>query len=140
MAQLLEFIGNHMILSVAFAGLFVYLLYSEYVNRTSGIGTLSPLEATQMLNHSHAVMLDIRENKEIAEGTIINAIHVPLGELNDQLGKLEKYREKPLIVYCRSGHRSATACSKLRKHGFEKVYNLRGGIVAWQRDNLPLVK
>ena len=140
MAQLFEFIGNHMFLSVAFSGLFVYLLYSEYVNRTSGIGSLSPLEATQMLNHSHAAMLDIRESKELTEGTIINAIHIPLGDLNNQLAKLEKYREKPLIVYCRSGHRSATACSKLRKQGFEKVYNLRGGIVAWQRDNLPLVK
>lgn len=140
MAHLHEFITNHIFLVGAFIGILALLIIGEVRGKTSGVGTLGPVEATQLLNRSHAVLLDVREAKEHAEGYIVNAIHIPLGDLKNQLNRIEKYKEKPVIAYCRSGHRSASACSTLRKAGFNQVFNLRGGIMAWQKDNLPIVR
>ena len=58
----------------------------------------------------------------------------------NQLKPLEKHKSRPIVVACRSGAQSATACRILRKHGFEKVHNLRGGVLAWQSANLPLTR
>jgi rhodanese-related sulfurtransferase len=140
MNQIAEFVGNHLFLSLSFFGLLAYWLVGEVKNRTSGIGSVSPLNATQMINHSNAVVVDVREDKEVADGLIINSIHIPLGDFKNQLKKLEKYKEKPIIVSCRSGSRSNHACSTLRKNGFQKVHNLRGGVTAWLKEGLPLVK
>lgn len=140
MNQFTEFVGNHLFLSLSFFGLLAYWIIGEIKNRTSGIGSLSPLDATQMINHSNATIIDVRESKEVSDGLIINSIHIPLGDFKNQLKKLEKYKEKPVIVSCRSGSRSNHACSILRKNGFQKVHNLRGGISAWLKEGLPLVK
>jgi len=140
MNQFAEFVSNHLFLSLSFFGLLAYWIMGEIKHRTSGVGSVSPLDATQLINHSNAVVVDVREDKEIADGLIINSIHIPLAKLGEQLKKIEKYKEKPVIVSCRSGHRSNSACSTLRKNGFQKVHNLRGGIMAWMKDGLPLVK
>jgi len=140
MNQFAEFVSNHLFLSLSFFGLLAYWIMGEIKNRTSGVGSVSPLDATQLINHSNAVVVDVREDKEITEGLIINSIHIPLGKLGEQLKKIEKYKEKPVIVSCRSGLRSNSACSTLRKNGFQQVHNLRGGIVGWTKDGLPLVK
>ena len=50
----------------------------------------------------------------------------------------EKYKDKPVIVVCRSGSRSASGCAMLKKQGFDQVYNLRGGLMAWKNANLPI--
>lgn len=140
MNQYAEFVGNHLFLSLSFLGLLTYWIIGEIKSRGSGIGSVSPLDATQLINHKNAVIVDVRENKEIVDGMIINSVHVPLADLPKQLNKLEKYKQKPVIISCRSGHRSASACKTLRKNGFDQVYNLRGGIMAWSKDGLPLVK
>lgn len=135
-----EFVGNHLFLSSSFFGLLAYWIIGELKNRNNSTGSLSPMDATQLMNHAHAVVIDIREDKEIEGGSIVNAIHIPLGDLANQLKKIEKFKEKPVIIVCRSGHRSNSALNTLRKNGFQKLYNLRGGIVAWQKDGMPLVK
>jgi len=140
MSQLAEFIVNHIILTTLFAVLVVLLILGE-IRRLGGAATsVGPADATRMINHDNAIMLDIREDKEHAEGKIINSQHIPLSQLDSSLKRLEKYKQRPIIAYCRSGNRSNSAAAKLRKQGFEKVYNLRGGVIAWQRENLPLVK
>ena len=110
----------------------------ELRQRLSGVSEVGPVEATRMLNHDNAVMIDMREDKEYREGHIVNAIHLPASKQDNYTGKLEKYRQQPLIVYCRSGQRSTAVCGKLRKQGFEAVYNLKGGVLAWQKAELPL--
>ena len=140
MEQYTQFIGNHLLLTMSFFGLLAYWISGEIRARTSGVGSVSPMDATQLMNHEHAVVIDVRENKEMETGRILNAVHIPSSDIHNQLGKLEKYKQKPVIVACRSGHRSNGVCNMLRKNGFEKVYNLRGGMIAWQKDSLPLVK
>lgn len=140
MAQFFEFIINHWVLSSVFVFLLGLFIANEFGQRFRGFPEVSPVDATRLINHEDAVLLDIREDKEYREGHILNARHIPLGMLDSRLKELEKFKGKPIIAYCRSGQRSARACSVLRKHGFESVYNLGGGILAWQNANFPVSK
>mgnify|MGYP000214025234 CR=1 FL=1 len=84
-------------------------------------------------------MVDMRSDRDFRDGHIVNALHVP-AENNDMPARLGKYRDRPVIVYCRSGNQSLSACGKLRKQGFEKVYSLKGGVLGWQQADLPVSK
>lgn len=75
-------------------------------------------------------LLDVRQPAEYENGHLAGAILIPLKELPDRLAELEK--EKPLIVYCAIGGRSKMAAQFLSGSGFDKVYNVVGGIKAWQ--------
>lgn len=135
--QLIEFSGNHPVLVMALFAILAMLIGGELRQRLSGVVEVGPGEATRMLNHDSAVMIDMRTDKEYREGHVVNAVHVPAA---DNLTALDKYRDKPVIVYCNSGSRSAGFCSRLRKQGFESVYNLKGGILGWQKAELPVSK
>lgn len=140
MNQYIEFATNHLYLTTAFIVISLMLIYSFIGNRLRGFGSTAPAEAIRLINRENAVVLDVREENEFLSGHIVNSIHIPLNFLKERLADLEKHKGKPIIVGCRSGQRSATACSLLKKQGFEQVYNLQGGVAAWQNDNLPLVK
>ena len=140
MQQLVEFAGNHPYLFLALfvvTGLLIWNLIGE---RLSGIESLLPHEATQLINREDAVVLDVREESEYKQGHILNSVHIPLSTLSDKINRLEKYRNRPIIASCMTGNRSGNVCSRLKKSGFEKVYNLKGGIYGWQNANLPLTK
>ncbi len=115
------------------------LVWSFVGARLSGVEQADTLKATRLYNDD-ALVLDVREDKEYAEGHIPKAKHIPLGQLADRLNELDKFRNKPVLVTCRSGQRSARACGMLKKAGFETVYNQAGGIIAWERANLPVSK
>jgi len=135
--QLTEFVTNHTLLVMAFVAILVMLVGGEIQQRISGIREVGPADATRMLNHDNAIMVDMRDSKDYHEGHIVNALHVPTGD-KDSTGKLEKYRKRPLIVYCQRGQQSTALCNKLSKQGFESVYNLKGGVLGWQKAELPL--
>ena len=138
-SQLIEFTGNHPLLVAAFVAILAMLVGGELRQRFSGVSQVEPGEATRMLNHDNAIIVDMREDKEYREGHIVNAVHAPSGDGN-AVQKLDKFRERPVIVYCRSGHRSTGYCGMLRKQGFSSVYNLAGGVLAWQKAGLPLTR
>ena len=141
MPQFLEFVINHWILWTAFFVLLGLLLGGEIQRRRFGIPQLGPNQAIQVLNRDKAVLLDVREDKELADsGRIPNARHIPLSQLESRLGELKAPRDAPVVAYCRSGSRSNKAATQLRKAGFEQVYNLAGGILAWENANLPVNK
>lgn len=138
--RLFEFVVNHWALSAAFVGIVVLLVITEIRRKLHGVPQLGPLAATQTLNAADAVILDVREDAEYKQAHLVNALHIPLGQLNKRIKELDKYRERPLVTYCRTGHRSNSAAGLLRRHGFTSVYNLAGGINAWQNANLPVTK
>lgn len=105
--------------------------------RLSGGKQISPQEAVLLFNHEDALVLDVREQSEWADGHIAKARHIPLRQLKDKLGELEKFKDKPIIAVCRSGNRSSHACSVLKRAGFVKLHNLAGGMQAWEQANLP---
>ena len=140
MDQMLEFISNHALLSGATVVLVILIIKMELERVTSGVTQVNPFEAIRQLNDSDAVMVDVRETKEFNDGHLKDAIHIPLSDLKSRIGELDKYKDKTVIAYCRSGSRSYSACKKLKKGGFESVNNLQGGIMAWQNQNMPVSK
>lgn len=136
MQQLLEFASNHIYL---FAALFLVSAFLIY-NLITGMDktAVPPHQATIMINQQDAVVVDVRPMVDFSAGHIINSINIPLNSLKNQLNRLEKHRQKPIIVACRSGAQSSSACKQLRKEGFEHVFNLKGGLLAWQDANLPV--
>jgi rhodanese-related sulfurtransferase len=138
--RLLEFAGRHPELFAALGVIVALLVWTSVRGRLQGIRSVGPVEATLLISHEDALVLDVREPHEVKDGLILNSVHVPLGQVRDHLGKLEKYKDRPVIVGCRSGSRSHSAAALLAKAGFAQVYNLQGGLLAWQNANLPLVK
>ena len=116
------------------------LLWSIFGNRIRGIKEVDCTAALQLINHKNALVLDVREDDEYKAGHVLHSRQISLGKLNQRLGELEKYKDQPIVVICRSGNRSGMACAMLGKQGFTQAYNLGGGVIAWQKANLPLKK
>ncbi|OGU19741.1 MAG: hypothetical protein A2580_01335 [Hydrogenophilales bacterium RIFOXYD1_FULL_62_11] len=129
---------NWMLASLALAS-GAMLTWSFIGSKLSGVEQADTLKATRLYNDD-ALVLDVREDKEFAAGHIPKAKHIPLGQLSKRINELDKFKAKPVLVTCRSGQRSARACGMLKKAGFETVYNQAGGIIAWERANLPTTK
>lgn len=140
MEQILNFISNHWDLFTALIIILALLFASTLLDAIRGIKQIGPAEATHLINHQDALVLDVREDKEFAGGHIINSLHIPMAKVQNKLDELGKYKTSPVIVSCRSGSRSNSICGMLRKNGFENVANLKGGIVAWQNASMPLNK
>ncbi len=138
MAQFLEFVVNQWVLFLTLFVVVGVLIWDIFGNRIRGINDVPPLEAVRLINQEEAVVVDVRENSEYAEGHILDAHHMPLGSLAKRADELKKAGDRPLLVVCRSGKRSAFGCTTLRKQGYEKIYNLKGGMIAWQNANLPV--
>jgi rhodanese-related sulfurtransferase len=102
------------------------------------VSHLTPAEATLLMNREDALVLDVRETGEWSTGHISGARHITLAQLDKRLSELDKFKEKPIIVVCATGNRSSSACGQLKKHGFDKVYSLGGGVSSWREANLPL--
>lgn len=96
------------------------------------------LTAKRQLDSGDAVLVDVREPDEWAEGHVAGATHIPLGELPSRLAEVPRDRE--VLLFCRSGNRSGAATSLLRKQGFDRATNVEGGITAWRRAGLPVTR
>lgn len=103
------------------------------------VGGITVKEA-QAMSSQGALLLDVREPGEYAAVHAPNAKLFPLSELEARLPEIEAYKDKPVVVMCRTGHRSARAVSKLRDAGFTQVSNVKGGIVAWEGEGLEVIK
>jgi rhodanese-related sulfurtransferase len=136
-SQLIDFVGNHWILFMALGVILGLLTYNLVVGEK---GSVDPVGATMLINQKDAAIVDVRPAADYAKGHIINAINVPMNGFKNQTAALSKFKDKPVIVTCRSGSQSLGACSLLRKSGFPEVYNLKGGILAWESANLPLTR
>lgn len=90
------------------------------------------------LENNEAVLIDVRESEEYRVGRIFDAPLIPVGVITK--GLLPEIGDKKLVLYCRSGKRSAFACEKLLGEGWQgDVYNLEGGILAWAQAGFELV-
>ncbi|MFL5841927.1 MAG: rhodanese-like domain-containing protein [Thermoleophilaceae bacterium] len=95
---------------------------------------VSPEEARQLIE-SGAQLVDVRADEEFTAGHIPGARHVPLAEIDSEAAQLE--RDRPLVVYCRSGERSGMAADAFAASGWE-AQSVAGGLVAWHEAGLPL--
>jgi rhodanese-related sulfurtransferase len=135
-----KFVVDNIFLIGLALGSGVMLLWPLLKGRVSGARELTPTEAVLLINRENALVLDVRDEAEFAGGHIADARNIPLSQLAGRIGELDKYKQKPLLVNCLGGVRSGNACGVLKKAGFTSLYNLKGGIGAWNQANLPLVK
>ncbi len=101
---------------------------------------LSPQDMVQLMNREKAVVIDVCEPGEFAQGHVIGAKNLPLGELEAKLPQLVKNKATPVVMVCQVGARSARAAATARKLGFENVQSLAGGLKAWQAASMPVEK
>lgn len=96
-------------------------------------------QAQQMKNQG-ALLLDVREADEYASGHAPGSVLIPVGQLNKRLKEIEGFQNKPVVLICRSGRRSAAAAEILQKAGFTEPSNVEGGMMAWEKAGLPVVR
>lgn len=136
----MQFVIHNWYLFVALIVILAMLVWPTLSQILHGVKNVHVPQAVQLINRESAVIVDVCEPNEYKTGHIPNAVNVPLSGMAQHLKQLEKHKAKPVLIACRSGNRSVRAGVLLRKHGFEKVYSLAGGLQAWERDNLPLEK
>ena len=137
------FTENIILISAAF--LSGALLMWPLAMRGASARSINTLGATQLLNMQDALLIDLREAKDIAKGIAPQAIHIPLSSLPSQIDDLKKRANKgksqvPVILMCQSGWRGMKAGRILKKAGIQEVFNLEGGFDAWQQAGLPVSK
>jgi rhodanese-related sulfurtransferase len=82
--------------------------------------------------------VDIRDGGEYKQGHVPQARHIPFASLKERLDELTKAGDRPIIVYCRNGATSQSACALLKKNGIAKAYSLNGGLTSWADAHLPV--
>ena len=138
-ARLVEFVGNHPFLFMALAVTIGFIAFTEYTRIAAGVKSLSPYQATQLMNEGKTLFVDVRDDAEFKKGHVLDATNIPLSALDNRLHELEKYKDSDVIVYCESGMRAQKAGAKLKKSGFGKLHTIAGGLGAWEKASLPLV-
>lgn len=114
------------------------LLWPAIAGRATAGMSLDPLAATRLINDDKPTVVDLREASEFTKGHLINAKHIPAGELENRGSEIPS--KGPVLLYCESGAKSGRAAAKLKADGREDVFTLAGGLQAWTGASLPTVK
>ena len=98
------------------------------------------VDAQWVASHAcdNVVLVDVRNDDEVAQGMIEGAKHIPLPELEARLSELDP--KAPTVFVCRSGGRSGRATKLAREKGFERAGSLQGGMIHWGEEGLPATK
>lgn len=136
LANLIEFVTTHYVLSAMFLSLLALLAFTE---ARKGGQSLSSRELTALINSEQGLVLDVRGQKDFSAGHIVGALHIPYEKVASRIAELEKHKAKTLIVVDAMGQHAGAVSRDLKKAGY-KAAKLSGGIASWRGDNLPLVK
>jgi len=110
-----------------------YLIFLIFLVSCKDQENISVQDATKYLDQEDVLFLDVRTSQEFNyDGSIKNALLIPVNVLEKKITLLEYYRDKKIIVYCRSGRRSRLAADFLKKNNFNAI-NLEGGYLAWEK-------
>jgi rhodanese-related sulfurtransferase len=135
-----EFISQNIMLVSLFVISGMMVVWPTLAKLASGSREIGTLEATRMMNAGNALVLDIRDDKEFGGGRIPKSKNIPLGEMEKRIDEISKFKDKPVIVACRTNAQSGSAARLLKQRGFADVYFLQGGFSAWQQASLPVEK
>ena len=128
-------LDNWMLIAVALAS--GVALIVPTLGKGSG---LSPQDMVQLMNREKAVVIDVCSPEEFAQGHVIGAKNLPLGDLEAKLAQVVKNKATPVVMVCQVGARSARAAATAQKLGYENVQSLAGGLKAWQAASMPIEK
>lgn len=138
MGQLEQFVSNHWALVAALIVLLLLVYLNEWFSQKRAPKFLSPQWVVKKINHDNAVVFDLRDLEAFSSGHIINSIRTAASDFDEP--RMNKYKEKSIILVCQKGLQSQTLAIKLKSAGFTNAMTLAGGITAWQSAELPLVK
>ncbi|ODP96760.1 MULTISPECIES: rhodanese-like domain-containing protein [unclassified Salinivibrio] len=141
MQEYIDFVSNNMLLTLAWVGLAAALLMSLIKQKTAAYKVVAPNQAAIITNRENGVFVDIRSRDEYRAGHITGAINLLPSEIkSNSLGELEKHKNAPIIVVCKTGQTAAESANQLVKAGFDTVYVLKDGLTSWNDANMPLVR
>ncbi|MDR2881333.1 MAG: rhodanese-like domain-containing protein [Azoarcus sp.] len=133
----MEFLQQNLLWVVLAAASGTWLLV-EFIRQHADKSLLTPVEATLLINREDAIAVDVRSQGDYEKGHLPNARHLPSTDLERRSKELEKFRARPIILYCNSGTTASKGIATLKKAGFEKLYNLRGGLYEWEKAGYPV--
>lgn len=120
-------------------GTAIVLALSGACARAQAPAEVDVATAAAQIRDQQIKVLDVREPSEFATGVIQGALLIPLGQVEKRVAELSELKDQPLYVVCASGGRSAQAIKTLSKLGFTQLTNVKGGMNAWRKMNLPVV-
>jgi len=120
------------VVALALGAVFV----SQQLSANNGVDA----KQAQAMTQQGALLLDVRQPEEFSAIHTPNAQLIPLGDLPARMQEISAYKDKPIVVICRSGRRSAKAVELLKEAGYSKVSNIAGGIQGWESDGLEVVR
>lgn len=138
MEQIIEFAGNHPMLSSAFVLVVLALVWAEISRRTQGFAEITTAQAVAWINRKDAQVIDVSSSADFNKGHISGARHVPPSRLGKPDPDINKLLQKPLLVVCKNGQAAPSAASRLVKMGASDVAALKGGMLQWTSDNYPV--
>ena len=134
MQEIMQFVGRHPILSIAWIALLVAVLVTTFKSLTSKVKVISRGEATRLINKEDAVVVDLRQRDDFRKGHIAGSINLLPSEIKaNNVGELEKHKDG-------SGMQCQEPANALTKAGFAQVFVLKEGVAGWAGENLPLVR
>lgn len=142
MQDVVFFINKNLILCLAWATVLLLLIAVEIKERLTGPKSLDVSELTKLLNSGEAVLVDLRADSEFNAGHISQAENIALSAVNDHnviYRKIEKDKDKFILLVCKDGIQSKQQGFKLKSKGLEKVGYLNGGMVTWKNEGLPTI-
>ena len=99
----------------------------------SSFKSINSMQAQNLIKDcKDLIIIDVRRYSEFKENKIPNAINIPVEELEWELEDLKENKDRPFLVYCKAGHKSALACQMLEEEGFTKLYNLGQGLLGYK--------
>lgn len=137
MENLGQFIINHWQLWSLFVAVLLATFLNELVTQKKKAKELTPQAAIDLINNANAVVIDLRDKESFKKGHIIDAINAKSEDFEQQ--KMEKYKNKPIILVCERGLQAPALAKKIAAEGYQVVV-LSGGIASWKNSDLPLVK
>ncbi|MEX1222447.1 MAG: rhodanese-like domain-containing protein [Idiomarina sp.] len=141
MEQLIEFAGDHYLMSLLWVGLLLALVVTLVQSKLSNVKTYTPQQATLLVNRQDGAFLDIRSVEEYKKAHIQGAIHLTAERVkNNDTASLEKFKDAPIVVVCATGLTSKAVATQLQKAGFSQAAVMQGGISAWQSASFPMTK
>lgn len=134
MDQLIEFFGNHLILSLAFFIVLFMIFSLEMGALTNKFKPVTYSELTNLINKDKITLVDLRDEKDYTNGHIIDSLNLTI----ESIEKNKFNKQQPIITYSDNDKDSIKAAQEYVKQGYQMVYYLQGGIQSWVENNMPL--
>ncbi len=139
MAQLLEFLQNHWVLTALFIAFLVSYIVYELLMRRGGANGVTPQKAVRLINQKKSTLFDVRSEEKYKQGHIIDAQRADPDTIEAACKKLKLKPDDTIILVCQAGISAGKAGAKLKKAGYKNIYNITGGMNAWKQADLPVV-